>query len=172
MEELLSLGIILKTRGLKGEVKVKSFTDFASIRYKKGNKVYLYNERNNDLIEVHVSHYSFIQGFDYVIFKEYPTIEQITPFLNYEIVVKKDEQPKLSDDSYYFSDLISLNVINQNNENIGKVIKIEQFSANETLRIRLNNSKDLLLPFMKAFIKKVDLENKAIYVNLIEGMIE
>ena len=37
--EYLSLGLILKTRGLKGEVKVKSSTDFASSRYKRKNKV-------------------------------------------------------------------------------------------------------------------------------------
>ena len=72
---------------------------------------------------------------------------------------------------YYFSDLINCDVISQNNINIGKVIKVEEYSANQTLRIKLENGKDLLLPFVKAFIKKVDIENKAIYVELIEGMI-
>lgn len=166
----LTLGTILKTKGLKGEVKVKSSTDFASSRYKKKNKVYLYNENTNDLIEVHVSTYSNNQGFDYVSFEELKDINLITPYIGYQIVVKKEEQPPLRKDSYYFSDLINCQVIDQSHEIIGTVYKIEQFSSNETLRIKLTNGKDLLLPFVKAFIKNVDIEHKVINVELIEGM--
>lgn len=167
----LTLGYILKTRGLKGEVKVKSTTDFASTRYKKNNKVYLYNEKTSDLVEVHVKSYNASLGFDYVSFVEFPDINLITPYISYQIVVIKEEQPPLGKDSYYFDDLIGCEVICQTGEVIGRVIKIEQYSANETLRIRLNNQKDLLLPFVKAFIKNVDIENKKIDVELIEGMI-
>ena len=84
---------------------------------------------------------------------------------------KKEEQPKLKKDTYYFSELIGCKVIDQNSNVIGEVIKIEEYSANQTLRIRLENGKDLLLPFMKAFIKKVDIENKEVHCHLIEGML-
>jgi 16S rRNA processing protein RimM len=169
--EYLALGLILKTRGLKGEVKVKSSTDFASLRYKKKNKVYLYNEETQDLKEVHVFSYSSIQGFDYVSFEELRDINLVLPYIHYQIVVKKEEQPKLKKDTYYFSELVGCKVIDQNNNSIGEIIKIEEYSANQTLRIRLENGKDLLLPFVKAFIKKVDIERKEVNCHLIEGMI-
>jgi 16S rRNA processing protein RimM len=169
--EYLALGLILKTRGLKGEVKVKSSTDFASLRYKKKNKVYLYNEETGDLKEVHIFSYQSIQGFDYVSFEELRDINLVLPYIHYQIVVKKEEQPKLKKDTYYFSELIGCKVIDQNTNFIGEVIKIEEYSANQTLRIRLENGKDLLLPFMKAFIKKVDIENKEVHCHLIEGML-
>lgn len=169
--EYLALGLILKTRGLKGEVKVKSSTDFASLRYKKKNKVYLYNEETGDLKEVHIFSYQSIQGFDYVSFEELRDINLVLPYIHYQIVVKKEEQPKLKKDTYYFSELIGCKVIDQNSNVIGEVIKIEEYSANQTLRIRLENGKDLLLPFMKAFIKKVDIENKEVHCHLIEGML-
>ena len=168
--EYLALGLILKTRGLKGEVKVKSSTDFASLRYKKKNKVYLYNEETQDLKEVHIFSYSSMQGFDYVSFEELRDINLVLPYIHYQIVVKKDEQPKLKKDTYYFSELVGCKVIDQNENEIGEIIKIEEYSANQTLRIRLQNGKDLLLPFVKAFIKKVDVENKVVNVSLIEGM--
>ena len=47
---LLNLGTILKTKGLDGTVKVYSTTDFADIRYKIGNKLFLHNEKNATLI--------------------------------------------------------------------------------------------------------------------------
>ena len=169
--EYLSLGLILKTRGLKGEVKVKSSTDFASTRYKRKNKVYLYKEATGDMKEVHVASYSFNQGFDYVSFEELKDINLVLPYIGYEIVVIKEEQPSLKKDTYYYGDLIGCEVYDQNDTLIGKVTKIEDYSANQTLRIKLNNGKDLLLPFMKAFIKKVDIENKKINCELIEGMI-
>lgn len=168
----LSLGIILKTRGLKGEVKVKSSTNFASQRYKNGNKVLLLNEKTNEVKEVHVASYNFNQGFDYVSFEELKDINLITPFIGYRIVINKEEQPPLKKGMYYYSDLIDCDVISQDNTKIGKVSKVEEYSANQTLRIKLTTGKDLLLPFVKAFIKKVDIENKMIYVELIEGMIE
>ena len=169
---LLTLGIILKTRGLKGEVKVKSFTNFAPQRYKKKNKVYLYNEKTSDLKEVHVASYSFNQGFDYVSFVELNDINLVLPYIGYQIVVKKEEQPPLKKDNYYFSDLIDCEVVDQNQKMIGKVTKVEEYSANETLRIKLNNGKVLLLPFVKAFIKNVNIEEKRIDVVLIDGMVE
>lgn len=169
--EYLALGLILKTKGLKGEVKVKSSTDFASIRYKKKNKVYLYNEDTKDVKEVHVFSYASIQGFDYVSFDELRDINLVLPYINYQIVVKKDELPKLEKDTYYFYELIGCKVIDQNLNEIGEIIKIEEYSANKTLRIKLQNNQDLLLPFMKNFIKKVDIENKVVNVFLIEGMI-
>ena len=168
----LQLGIILKTKGLKGEVKVKSTTDFAHLRYKKKAKVFLYNEKSGDLKEVHIASYNFNQGFDYVSFEEYKDIDLITPFIGYQIVVNKEEQPPLKKDNYYFADLVNCEVFDKERGLIGKVTKVEQYSSNETLRIKLENGKDLLLPFVKAFVKKVDIETKRIDVELIEGMIE
>ena len=135
------------------------------------NKVYLYNEDTKDVKEVHVFSYASIQGFDYVSFDELRDINLVLPYINYQIVVKKDELPKLEKDTYYFYELIGCKVIDQNLNEIGEIIKIEEYSANKTLRIKLQNNQDLLLPFMKNFIKKVDIENKVVNVFLIEGMI-
>ena len=49
--EYLTLGKIVKTIGLKGELKVYSSTDFGAKRYLKGNKVFLFNEQTKDIVE-------------------------------------------------------------------------------------------------------------------------
>lgn len=168
----LSLGVILKTRGLKGEVKVKSSTDFASERYKKNHKVYLLDPKTQEAKEVHIKSYSNQMGFDYVSFVELPDINLITPYIGHQIVVIKEEQKPLDKDNYYFSDLINCDVFDQNDQKIGEVTKIEEYASYHTLRIKLLSGKDLLLPFVKAFIKVVDIENKKIKATIIEGMIE
>ena len=74
---LLNLGTILKPKGLDGTVKVYSTTDFADIRYKIGNKLFLHNEKNGTLIEVTVKKHYTSQQFDYVTFEEYHSFESI-----------------------------------------------------------------------------------------------
>ncbi len=163
----IKLGTILKTRGLKGNVKVYSTSDFASLRYKKGAKVLLKNDEK--IIEVEVLNYTSDGKFDYLTFKDYDTIEKITPFLNFDIVLNKEESilPK----GYYFHDDLIRCKIFENNIEIAKVIDVEEYSSYKSLRIVfLKNNKTFLLPFIKQFIKKVDIENYRIDVELIKGM--
>lgn len=168
--EYLKLGTIIKTRGLKGQVKVYSTTEFAVNRYKKGNFVILKNQENDDIKEFEIESFSTDGQFDYLTFKGYNTIESITPFIKYDILIIKEENP-LPNNMYYHQDLINCEVFN-NNICIGKVIEIEEFTSKKSLRILLKNNKTLLLPFIDVFIKKVDIKNKKIDVTLIKGMIE
>lgn len=170
--EYLTLGKIIKTRGLKGVVKVFSMTDFAKQRYKKGNKVYLYNEHTDTRIEATVESYSTNGQVDLVSFKEFIDINMVEKYLGYFIQIKKDEAPKLQSGYYYHSDLIGCSIINQENATIGKVIKVEEFTAQKSLRIELENGKHFLLPFVEPFIKNIDIKNKVINVELIKGMAE
>ena len=141
------------------------------ICYKKGNILSLYNEKTNQRIEVTVNQYSSNKGFDYVSFKEFSTLETITPFIGWLIQADRDKLPPLENGYFYYQDLIGLNVY-EKDKLIGHVKDIEEYSASKTLRIELSNGKDLLLPFVEAFIENVDLENKRLHVRLIKGMIE
>ena len=167
--DYLKLGTIIKTRGLKGQVKVYSTTEFAHDRYKKGSIMFLENPETRDLKEVKVQSYTSDGQFDYLTFKGFDTIESITPYLRHDILIPKDENP-LPEGMYYHADLIGCEVYSKN-DLVGKVIAVEEFTARKSLRIKLKNEKTLLLPFIDNFIDKVDIENKRIDVNLIEGMI-
>lgn len=167
--KLLTLGKILKTKGLDGTVKIASSTDFAETRYQQGNKVFLFNEKTNEIKEVTVSSYYFHQGNDYVSFEEYPTIEAITPFINWSICIDKNSLPELGENEYYFCDLEECDVY-ENDVLVGKVKLVEDYNGRKLLRIARKNKSDLLLPFVNAFIKDVDIKAKRIDVKLIEGM--
>ena len=169
--KLLTLGKIIKTKGLDGTFKVNSSTDFADERYQKGNKVYIEDIRTKELKEVTVRRYYFDQGFDYVAFEEIPTIDEATPLVNSLILVDKDSLPPLEDDEYYFDDLEGCKVTIKGNH-IGKVSKVEDYNGRRSLRVTLSNKKQILIPFFDQFIKEVNIGKKSIEVELIEGMIE
>ena len=60
---------------------------------------------------------------------------------------------------------------NMNNQQIGKVLQVEEGLAHNNLRIELNNGKKCLVPYVKAFIHKVDLEQQKIWIKTIEGLL-
>ena len=68
--KLVSIGKIINVRGLKGELKVKSLTDFSSLRYKKGNELYIENEDTGEKTIYKVDGHSKSGDFDYVHFSE------------------------------------------------------------------------------------------------------
>lgn len=172
--QFLTVGYIIKTRGLKGVVKVKSTSDFAALRYKKGNKLLLSSPNDESSIEVEVLNYYDEGGFDYVSFKNLEDINLVEKFVNWAIKVDRNNIPKLKEGTYFYCDLLGLTCVKYDDfTTFGTIIKVEDFTSQVSFRIQLNNSKKtLLIPFVKAFVKKVDLENKQIIFHLIDGMLD
>lgn len=169
--EYLKLGTIIKPRGLNGTVKVFSTSDFSSQRYKKNSKVYLRNNITNAINEMKVSDYSTDGKFDYITFSGYDTVESITPFLKNDILIIKENNP-LPEGLFYHDDLSKCSIY-ENNVEIAKVKNVEDYNAYKSLRIVfIDSKKEFLLPFIDTFIKKVDITNKRIDVELIDGMKE
>ena len=167
--EFLTLGKIVKTFGIKGEAKIFSSTHFRKQRYKKNNKVFLFDEKTNKRLEVTVKSHRIDGDFDMVSFVEIKDINELLPFVGCLVQVEKDNK-LLSKDSYFYSDLIGLDVYDENEILLGKVKKVEEYAAYQTLRVEQNEGKDILIPFVKAFIKDVDLDNKKIIIFHWEGL--
>jgi len=162
------LGHIINVRGLKGEVKIQSSTSFPAIRYKKGNKVILVNVETKEEKEVTVISFSRVGAFDYVKFEEITDIDQANLFRGYYVEYDVDSLPTL-DGGYYYHQLLNLDVIDQNDNYIGKVKNIEEYPSSSCLRIK--GEKEFLVPFVKDFIIEVNIEKKYIKINKMEGLI-
>ena len=170
--KFLTLGYITSTRGLKGVLRVKSTTYYAKERYKKGNVLYLYNEKDNTRIKVIAETYSTDNKFDYVSFKDLNDINLVEKYIGYSIEVNRDEIPPLKKGNYYHSDLIGLTCVDEEGNTIGSIIKVEDFTAQTSFRIKLNSSeKTILVPFVSFYVKNIDLETKTVIIHVIPGLI-
>ena len=168
--EYLSLGKIIDSFGLDGTMKIYSTTDNAKLRYKKGNHLFLYSESDDKHIEVKVLSYRSSGSLDYVKFEGIDNPEKAKEYKGFEIHTIKDRND-LKVGYYFFSDLVDCVIVDQNNNILGKVIKVEEFPAQLTLRVKRENGKEFFVPFVKQFIQSVDVEKKKIHINLIEGML-
>ena len=69
------------------------------------------------------------------------------------------------------NDLIGKEVLDHTALVIGKVKDVEEYASYQTLRVKREDAKDFFVPFVKAFIKKVDIKNQKIIIHVIEGLL-
>ena len=170
-EEYLLLGYISDAFSLDGTFKVLSKTDFAEKRYKKGNEIFLYQPNTKQRMTVVVESYRKGGQFDFVKVQGINSKEEALEFKGYEIHALKDYQI-VDKDTYYYVDLVGCEVLDDKGTILGKVSLIEEFPAQLTLRVKRDGHQpDFLVPFVKAFIKSVDITKKQIIINVIGGLL-
>lgn len=163
------VGKIINTYGIKGAVKVFSHTDFPELRYKKNAKVFVCDEDGNNKTILTIKTHTRNKNIDIIAFKEFDDINQVLKFINYEIRVDA-KSSDLNEDFYFYGDLLDCKIIFKDKV-IGKVIEVLDTGIQHNLRILKDDGKVFLYPFLNRFLSKVDIENKIIYINPIEGMI-
>lgn len=162
--EFVRIGKIVNTFGIKGELKVDSYTDFENERFKKDTTVYV----GEDKIPFVMKSYKMHKGFLLIQFKNNEDINLVEKYKNM-YVYKSSDDIKPLEDGYYFSDLKDLDVYVQD-QLVGKVIRVEEGIRNNYLRVNVDG-KEKLVPFIPAFIEKVELENRKIIVKKVDGLL-
>lgn len=171
LSNYLTLGTIVKTRGLDGTFKVKSSTYFADERYQENQKMFIYLPESDTLKEVSVADYYPEGEYDYVTFNEIDNITAAEKYLKGEILVSLSDIKPLPDGMYYYHQLKGLNVFDENDDHLGEVLEVVDYTAQPSFRVRLNNKKIILIPFVEFFVKKIDLSQKKMIIHVIEGLL-
>ena len=100
------------------------------------------------------------------------TIEQAEKLRGKYIYIDEKNLDKLEEDNYYIKDLLGLDIINiKDNSLFGKLEYIYNTGANDVYEVLTQDNKKVYLPAIKQVIKKVDIKNKKIFVDIMEGLI-
>ena len=163
----LKVGFIMKPHGIKGELKILPLTDNPA-RFNKIKKIYILIKDEYNLISID----SLKNAKDHLIIKftDFDTVEKAESLRNLYLFVEKKDGIKLSDDEYYTQDLMDCKVI-CNGEELGIVLDLLNFGANDNLLIKTKQG-DVYYPFKKEYVKKIDIENKILEINQIEGFFD
>ncbi len=167
MNKYLELGQIVNVKGLKGEVKVNSFTD-DNTKFERIPKVFL--KRKESLKEYEIEKVGYSKNQVIIKFKNVNTVEEAEILRNSYIVVDREIFGELPEGVYYIADLIGLDVYTESNEYLGKVDDIFSTGSNDVYVVKDELGKQKLLPGIDEVIKQIDLESGKIIVNLIEGL--
>ena len=167
MQEYFEIGQIVNTSGLKGVVKVNPFTDDIS-RFEELKKVFI--EKNKELTEYEIEEVRYHKNQVLLKFKNIDSIEEAEKFRNCYIKISRKDAKELPEDTYYIVDLIGTNVYLENNDYVGEIIDVFSTGSNDVYVIKREGNIDLLIPAIKDVIKDIDIKNKKMIVNLIEGL--
>ena len=158
---LVTLGAINGVYGVKGWVKVFSFTDPKENIF---NYKTWHIKKNNQWItcklEAGKSHgkgvIAKIEGFD--------DRDDVAKLMKSEIMVSRDELPELPQGEYYWRDLEGLEVLNLQEVSLGHIDEMMETGANDVMVVKGDIKR--LIPFVQElYVKKVDLENNQMIVD-------
>ncbi len=167
--DLISIAKILNFQGIKGEAKL-GYSKGAESRIQNLKKVFV--KKNNQFKELNVSSVRFHKHFAIVKFEEFTTVNDVEEFKGCDIFLSKEEVEKnLNDDEYLINDLIGMDVFDEDGACLGSVNAIGENLSGNIISVKDNNGKDHLVPFVKALVPVVDLKQKRIVINNIEGLI-
>lgn len=167
----LKVGKIVNTHSLKGEVKVISSTDFEEERFKKGSKLLI--TRGNQLIrEVVVQSYRNHKNFLLVKFEGIDSVEEAEKLKNLQIKIDSDEVGELEENEFYFHQIIGCEVFDENDRNLGEIIDILTPGANDVWVIKGEEGKEILIPYIEDVVKQIDITNKKVNIEVMEGLID
>ena len=169
MQDKLKVGIVASPHGLKGEVKVFPTTDDAK-RYKKLKKVITLN--GPDAGSLIIENLKFSGKFVILKFTGIDSLEDAQKLKGTELWIDRKDAVKLSKNEYFVVDLIDIVVIDDNNNELGKIKDVIHTGANDVYVVGTGTGKDLLLPAIKECILSVDIENRTMRVHIMEGLWE
>ncbi|MDX9917810.1 MAG: ribosome maturation factor RimM [Gudongella sp.] len=161
-----AIGMITNTHGVRGEVKVFPLTDDPE-RFFELKKAYIGEFKDEVLpVNARISKDIIILGFTGL-----EDINKVADFRNQYIYVLDEDRIKLEEGRFFISDLIGCAVFDTDNNLLGELSDILQGPANDVYVVKQSDTKEFMVPAVSEFIKEIDVKNKKIIVDPIEGMI-
>lgn len=169
----LRVGRLLKAHGLKGAIKLELYTDSPNERFRKGAVLELQVPENSPWFG------KTVKVADLKWFNTSPVVflEGINDRTQAESLVKAillidqplDASPE-EPEAWYDHQLVGLKVFRHGAE-IGEVARVDHMPAQDLLAIKLSD-KEVLLPFVKAFVPRVDISAGLIEITPPGGLFE
>ena len=165
MAERICVAQIGGAHGLRGEVKLKSFTadpmavtDYGPLTTEDGSATF-------EIEAVRAAKGHLIARFRGV--GDRDTAERLT---NVRLFAPRERLPPLASDEFYHADLIGLAAVTADGSKVGTVVAVHDFGAGDILELQAaGGGPNIMLPFTAAFVPSVDIANRRIVVALLQA---
>lgn len=157
----LVLGKIASPFGVRGWTKVLSYTDPAEglLDYKEWSLSQRGAKRRYKIVEGKKHGKFLIAKLDGI-----DDRDEVAKLTNALVVMERSELPDTEDDSYYWADLIGLQVVTIDGTELGEVERMMETGANDVVVVK--GERERLIPWVKgSVVKSVDLSDRTIVVD-------
>ncbi len=166
MKEYIRVGKIVNTHGIKGCMKVLSLTDELD-RFDELD--YVYTEIDDKKRKINSVWYR--NGMVYLELEGVNNMDDAIKLKESYVSIEEAQLKELPEDTYYIYELKGLDVYSTDGELIGKIKEIFQTGANDVYEV-VGNSKTHYIPAIKNIVKEVNIKEKKVIINVVEGLLE
>lgn len=168
MEDLLRVGVITTTHGVRGEVKVFPTTDDAE-RFLDLDYVLL--DAGRELRRLDIANVKFFKNLVILKFDGIDNINDIEMYKGRDLLIPREEGQELGEDEYYIADLIGMKVILEDGSEFGTLKDVMETGANDVYVVTMKDGEEVLLPAIHDCILDVDLEENVMTIHLMKGLL-
>lgn len=166
MKDYIRVGKIVNTHGVKGCLKCVPFTDdmerFDVLEY-------IYTEKDD--VKRKIKDVWYKKATVYMNLENIDDMNTAETFRNTYISILEDQLRELPEDTYYLYELEGMKVYSTEGVYIGEISEIYQPGANDVYEVK-NNNKTFLIPAIKEVVREVNMKDRKIIINVIEGLLE
>ncbi|MFD1204126.1 MULTISPECIES: ribosome maturation factor RimM [Sporosarcina] len=166
-----NVGKIVNTHGIRGEVRVISRTDFPEERYAVGNELTLFLPDGKKPIRLIVASHRKHKNFDLLTFEGHPNINDVEKYRDGILKVSEEQLGELEEGEFYYYEIIGCEVYTEAGELIGKVTEILETGSNDVWTVTPQTGKPHYIPYIDDVVKAIDIENKKIVIDPLEGLL-
>ncbi|MDD4094867.1 MAG: ribosome maturation factor RimM [Oscillospiraceae bacterium] len=171
MKDYLIIGKLIGAHGVAGELKVFPITDDAR-RFSNLTEIMLLNAnekpvRNLKILSTRPAGNNILCTAEGI-----KDRESAQALFGHYIAVPRADAVVLPENSYFIADLIGSRVIDDERGLLGGVSDVLEQSGADVFIVSREQKKDILIPFLKTIVYRVDIENKEIFVRLPDGLFE
>ena len=164
MNEWINIGKIVNTHGIKGELRILSDFEKKDTVFQIGFPIYIGKEKRKEIINSYRHH----KNFEMIQYQNITNINEVLEDIGLSVYIKREDL-NLKKEEYLLHDLIGFQIF-ESEKNLGKVVDVVYNKAGILLAVRFKQ-KSYYIPKNEAFIKKVDIEKRIIFVQNAQGLI-
>lgn len=168
MEDLLKVGVITTTHGVRGEVKVYPTTDeperFLDLEY-------VLLDTGKELRRLDIKNVRFFKNLVILKFDGIDNINDIEKYKGRDLWIPREEAQELDEDEYYIADLLGMKVLLEDGSEFGTLKNVMETGANDVYIVDSVEHGEVLLPAIKECILDVDIETNIMTVHLMKGLL-
>jgi 16S rRNA processing protein RimM len=163
------IGKVVGVHGVKGANKICSYAESLSA-FKPGRPI-LTRDSSGRESSREINWVKPHTGTPLLAFKGVADREQAQALIGAELFIEKTDLPELEEGTYYWYDLIGLEVYTTEEEYIGRLEKIIETGSNDVYAVK-KGTQELLIPALESVVLDIDLEKKRMRVDLPEGLLD
>ncbi len=168
-DQWFTVGKLVNTHGIKGDVKILPSTDFPDVRFAPGSRLTLMDPNSSAALEVEILSSREQKGMYVLKLKGYDNINDVELYKGW--TVRAFDSVELEDGEYYYRDIVGCRAVTDEGEELGSIIEILSPGANDVWVVERANGKQLLLPVIDEVILDVNVRDKTVTVHLMEGLV-